>query len=330
MIRVGVVRGGVSDEFEVSIKTGASVLAALPKDKYVGIDILLSKDGEWHVEGVPKNIRQMRANVDVVFNALHGEFGEDGKASRLFETHDIPYTGSNTLPSALAMNKPLAKEAFRRAGIRVPPGMTIEDYRDSTIVGEIPEKIQELAHKIFRNIPSPWVLKPARGGSSINTYVAKNWGELVHALSQLFSYGGDIVAEQYIRGKEATVGVIRDFRNKKLYPLMPVEIRAKGNDFFDYVSKYSGHADEAVPGSFSPKEKEELERHAMEAHEALGLNDYSRSDFIVTPRGHIYILEINNLPGLCEASLFPKALHAVGSNLPEFVDHLITLAMQRK
>ncbi len=322
-------RGGTSDEYKVSIKTGANVLAHLLADKYKGVDILVTKDRTWHIGGIPKTTDEILVSVDVIFNALHGGYGEDGRLSRRLEELGIPYTGSEALPSAMAMNKPMANDIFRRAGMKTPPGFMIEDYRDSTVVGEIYEKIQELAHKIFRSISPPWVLKPARGGSSINIFIAKNFNELINALTQLFSYGGDLVVEQYIKGKEATVGVIKGFRNEKFYPLMPIEIRPHNRVFFDYDAKYNGASDEIIPGNFTRAEKEELERLAVLAHTALGLNDYSRSDFIVTPRG-IYILETNNLPGLTEESLIPKALEAAGSNMGELVDHLITLALERK
>ncbi|MBX4216051.1 ATP-grasp domain-containing protein [Candidatus Parcubacteria bacterium] len=316
----------MSDEFEVSLKTGANVLLSLPKDKYVGVDILVGKDGEWHVGGVPKTVRQARAYVDVIFNALHGGYGEDGKMAQLLDNHHIPYTGSGALAASMAMHKPLAKEALRRAGLKVPPGIVLEDYRDSTIVGQIPQKIRELAEKIFKNVPSPWVLKPARGGSSINTYVAKDWKELIGALASLFSYGGDIVVEQYIAGKEVSAGVIEGFRSSSLYTPIPVEVRHSGA-FFDYASKQSPEF--AVPPSLSAREKEEVAELAKVAHETLGLRDYSVADFIVTPRG-VYILEVNNNPGLTQSSILPKSLEAVGAKLSDFVDHLVTLAMERK
>lgn len=326
MIRVGVLRGGISDEFKVSIKTGDSVLKNLPKDKYKGVDILITKDGIWHIGGIPKTPDEIQTNVDVIFNALHGEYGEDGKVAQLLEERKIPYTGSSALPSSLAMSKPMAKEIFKRAGIKTPYGITIEDYREKTIAGKIPEKIGELALKIFRSIPPPWVLKPARGGSSINTFVAKNYNELIDALAQLFSYGGDLVVEQHIRGKEVSVGVIDNFRNERRYPTMPVEVAKKG-DFFDYGLKQK--AELFCPSSLTRGEKNEVADMALRAHDILGLRDYSVSDFIVNPRG-IYLLETNNLPGLTPFSILPTSLEASGSNLSELVDHLITLALLRK
>lgn len=326
MIRVGVLRGGMSDEFEVSIKTGANVLSALPKDKYKAVDILVTKDGTWHVGGIPRTPHEVKISIDVAFNALHGEYGEDGKVAHILDTHGIPFTGSHGVPSALAMNKPMAKEAFKRAGLRTPPGMTVEDYRDSTIVGQIPEKIQELAFKIFKSIPPPWVLKPAKGGSSQNTYLAKDFSALVDGLARLFPLGSDIVVEQYIHGKEVSVGVIENFRRERKYPVMPVEILKEGG-IFDYAAK--ANPSFLCPSSLTTMQKKEVEEMAIKAHDILGLRDYSRSDFIVTPRG-TYILEVNNNPGLTRHSILPAGLEAAGSSLRELVDHLLTLALGRK
>lgn len=330
MIRVGVLRGGISDEFEVSIKTGGNVLAQLPKDKYEGVDILITRDGTWHVGGVPKTLDDLDLHIDVAFNALHGEYGEDGKVSRILEDLKIPYTGSEAVPASLSFNKTMAKDVFKRAGIRTPIGITVEDYRDSVIGSNGTEKISELAHKIFRSIPPPWILKPASGGSSINTFVAKNFAELVDALVGLFDYGGDLVVEQFIRGREVSSGIIENFRNERKYPTMPVEIINK-RDFFDDEAKKNLEFDcpYICPCSITRAQKDEVMDIAKRAHDALGLRDYSRSDFIVTPRS-VYLLEVNNLPGLTPHSILTRSLETVGSNIGELADHLITLALARK
>ena len=172
MIRVGVLRGGLSDEFKISIKTGGNILQRLSSDKYKAVDVLITPDGQWHLNGVPKDANDIAINIDVAFNALHGEHGEDGNISQKLERLGVPYTGSQAMPSALAVNKIFTKEVLARAGIKTPPGMLIEDYRDSTSEGDREEKVHELALKIFKSIPSPWILKPARGGSSILIQVA--------------------------------------------------------------------------------------------------------------------------------------------------------------
>lgn len=327
MIRVGVLRGGTSDEFDISIKSGATVLASLPRDKYRGVDILITKDGTWHMGGTPKTLGEISLQVDVVFNALHGEYGEDGRVSRMLEQHGIPYTGSEAIPSSLAVSKSIAKDIFKRAGIKTPNGITIEDYREQILGKEKNKKIEELAYKIFNTISPPWVLKPARGGSSINTLVAKNFSELYDALTQLFDYGGDLVVEQYLYGKEVSAGVIENFRQEKRYPILPVEVMKDGG-IFDFHSKQKG-VNLICPSTLSQEQKEEVMYIAERAHEILGLRDYSVSDFIVTPKG-VYITEINNNPKCMACSILAKSLEAVGSNMGELIDHLVSQAVLRK
>jgi D-alanine-D-alanine ligase len=136
------------------------------------------------------------------------------------------------------------------------------------------------------------------------------------------------MVEEFIRGKEATCGVVEKMRDHDLYPLMPVEIRPKGKKMFDYDAKYSGETEEICPGNFNNEEKLELHRLAQLAHRELGLRHYSRSDFIVSPRG-VYYLETNTLPGLTTESLLPKELAASGLQYPNFLEHLINLALRR-
>lgn len=317
--KVGVVRGGRGGEYDVSLKTGANVLKNMPK-QYEGIDVLLTKDGTLHIHGAPVTLEELMHSVDVVWNALHGEYGEDGQFQRELNRAGILYTGSDAIPSALSMDKTRAKEVLTTAGIKMPAHIVLE--KDGTA----PEK---LALELFRTFPQPSVVKPLANGSSVGVSLARTHQELARALVRAFAVSPVVIVEEYISGKEATVGVIDQYRGESLYALPPVEIRLPADkELFDYEAKYTGIADEIAPGNFSQKEKDELLDIARTAHAALGLRHYSRSDMIVSPRG-IYFLEVNTLPGLTEHSLLPKALSSVGSNLPEFLDHVILLALAR-
>ncbi|MFA6898013.1 MAG: ATP-grasp domain-containing protein, partial [Candidatus Paceibacterota bacterium] len=172
------------------------------------------------------------------------------------------------------------------------------------------------------------IIKPIGSGSSFGVAKAENFHELEAVLPRVLSEFGSALIEEFISGREATCGVVENFRGQKLYSLLPIEIiKPTGNDIFDYETKYGGEAKEICPGNFSPSEKTESQRLAKEAHEALGLRHYSRSDFIVNPKRGIYTLETNTLPGLTSESLFPKALEAVGADLPSFLDHLVKQAL---
>ena len=319
-IRIGVLRGGPSSEYEVSLKTGSSVLKNLP-DKYHPIDIFIDKGGVWHIHGIPNEPHEIFQKVDAVFNALHGEYGEDGKVQKILDTFSIPYTGSKTLPSAVGMNKALAKNVFKSHGIKTP-------YHR---VESKSEDIAEIAIRLFKTFPMPAVVKPVASGSSVGVSIAYDFQELKDALSKAFEYSDTALVEEYIKGREATCGVVDNFRGRDIYSLLPIEIiKPEKSEFFDYDAKYCGGSQEICPGNFSQKEKEAIQELAVAAHKALGLRHYSRSDFIVSPRRGIYILEVNTLPGLTDESLLPKSLNAVGCSLPDFLDHLITLALAGK
>ena len=319
-IRVAVLRGGPSSEYEVSLKTGESILKHLPEEKYHAHDVFIDKNGLWHMRGRSIEPRQALEQNDVVVNALHGEWGEDGKVQRLLETFGIPYTGSKALSSAIAMNKALAKEHVKRAGIKTAQGTLLNVAHD----------IGKRIHELFRSLPLPAVIKPVDKGSSVGVSIARDWFEFNEGLRKAFEVSPNILIEEYIRGKEATAGVIDNFRGEELYALLPVEIVPPKNTFYDYDSKYiSDETDYRIPGSFSREERMELMRLAKAVHQTLGLRHYSRSDFIVSPRG-IYFLEANTLPGMTSHSLIPKSLNAIGATLPQFLDHIITLALERR
>ena len=320
--RVGVLRGGIGHEYEVSLKTGATVLEHLPREKYQPRDILITRDGKWHLDGLEIQPARLRHGLDVVFNALHGEFGEDGQVQTLLDGALLPYTGSGRLGSALGMNKVAAKEIMTKAGLRVPRGVQLKFNPEI--------KAEVVAYDAFLKISPPWIVKPVGSGSSVGVYLAKNFDELVLAVDECFKISRAILVEEYVRGREATCGVVDDFRGHKVYPLLPIEILPPPEKkLFDYEAKYSGQSREVCPGQFSVEEKRELAELAAMVHQLLGLKHYSRTDFIVSPRG-IYILEINSLPGLTAESLVPKSLAALGVSLPHFLDHVVSLALNRK
>ncbi|MBU2632882.1 D-alanine--D-alanine ligase [Patescibacteria group bacterium] len=320
MIKVGVIRGGPSSEYEISLKTGGEVLNHL-SDKYIGVDVLLDRAGEWHMNGFSKKMPQVLNSIDVAFNALHGEFGEDGKAQQIFESFNIPYTGSRIIPSSLAMKKHMARDLFSRAGIKVPRAMF---FKKDDMFGI---DVSECAKKVFDSISPLWVVKPASTGSSVGVKICGSFGELVEAIDNAFQYGDTVLVEEYIRGREVTCGILEDFRGQSAYALPVVEIVPPQGKFFDYDVKYDGTTREICPADFDNSIKREIENITKKAHDILGCCHYSRADFIVSPRG-VYLLEINTLPGLTSESLFPKAARAVGLEFPQLLDHILQLALR--
>lgn len=344
MIKVGVIRGGPSSEYEVSLKTGENVISHLKgedlKNKYQPIDIVIDKNGLWYINGLQTTMEKIFHKVDVIFNALHGDFGEDGKLQQILEQWKIPYTGSGPLASSLGYNKVMAKEIFTSLGIKTPKHILFPAYledMDSNITdGKNEEEHKKIyavkkAGEVFRKLAPPWIVKPLTGGSSMGVHMCKTLPDLVRAFEVGANQEVSVIVEELIEGKEATVGVINNFRGKNVYALPPIEIRVpKSFAFFDYEAKYSGKSKEICPGCFKEEEKRELERLASLIHSGLNLSHYSRSDFIVHPKKGIYALEVNTLPGLTNESLIPKGLRAVGASVPEFIDHLLQMALKKK
>ena len=334
MIKVGVIRGGISGEHEVSLASGAQVLSHLRsdimKDKYSAIDIFIDRDGIWHINGIPTSMDKIIHRVDVIINALHGDYGEDGKVQQLLEQWGIPYTGSGPFASAVGYNKFLTKQEFAKLGVNTPKHILFPAYQEDF---DEPKSryAEKKAREVWERLPPPWIVKPLTGGSSMGVHVCKTFQSLVDAFEEGVNEKVSVLVEEFIKGKEATVGVINDFRGKSVYTLPPIEIRVpKTSTFFDKDVKYNGKSQEICPSNFTDKEKRELERLASLIHTGLDLSHYSRSDFIIHPKRGIYALEVNTLPGLTNESLMPKALSAVGSNMPEFIEHIIKLAKNRK
>ena len=320
--RVAVLRGGPSSEYDISLETGSGVINALRSSGYYAKDIVISPQGEWLVDGRVRTPEQALADIDVAFIALHGEYGEDGTVQRILERNSVPYTGSGPMASSIALNKTLTKAQLKELGIKMPKHMRL------TAAG-VTDPVRT-AQSIASLFGPQFFVKPERGGSSVDTHMVRSEAELPQAIANALNNHPEILVEERITGKEATVGVLEDFREHPLYVLPPIEIvPPEQADFFDRTNKYNGATQEICPGNFSRAEKDELLSIAERVHKALDLKHYSRSDFIVTPDG-IYFLEVNTLPGLTAQSLFPKAMDAVGSTYPELISHLVNLAKRTK
>lgn len=313
-LRVGVLRGGPSSEYEVSLKSGAHVLEHLPEDKYIPIDIFISKSGEWHIGGVPISVSDVAVRTDLVWIALHGTYGEDGKVQRILDQLGVPYTGSGALASAIGMNKSLTKSWLEGCGVLMPKG---ECVMESDSAGDS-------AIRISKVLPFPLIVKPASAGSSVGVHVVTEVSALTDAIVIARKFSTEVLVEEFIQGREATCCVVEGGGKQVCYALYPTEILAsEKNTFFDFEAKYNGQTQEICPGDFSIHQNQEIRRIATLVHRKLGLRHFSRSDFIVTPE-KVYLLEVNTLPGLTPRSLLPQALHVSGVEFSEFLHHVIT------
>jgi D-alanine-D-alanine ligase len=319
---VGVLRGGPSREHDVSLRSGAAMLKNLDPERYDARDIYIDRNGRWHDRGRQTSPERVLRQIDVALLPLHGEYGEQGEVQRLMERYGVPYSGPDAFGAHLAMHKVIAKSHAREQGLLTP------DFRYI----ERPEDSEEVTHDVIRNFEQPVVVKPIAWGSSVGVSVVGGYAQVLSAVQKLFEDGATgVFVEERIRGREATAGVVEGLRGEKLYSLPTVEIIPPAEaGFFAAHVKYTGRSQEICPGHFTRVENEELQRMAKVMHRALQQRHYSRSDFMVTPKG-IYFLETNSAPavGLTPVSLLPRSLAAVGVSFSDFLTHLVNLLLGR-
>lgn len=315
-IRTAILRGGFGDEYTVSLATGAAVLEAIDRELFDPIDVVITKNGEWLIDGVVRYPENFLPVVDVVFLGLHGTYGEDGTIQRLLDRFAVPYTGSKALSSSIAFNKALTKDTMKKVSVKMAPHLTVS--RDSL------ESVPRIAEQIATMFGPQYFIKPVSSGSSVGTMMVKNPMLLSQAITDALSVYDEVIVEPRIMGREATCGVIERYRNEPLYALPPIEIiPPEEAEFFDNTVKYNDTTQELCPSTFPKAIKDEIEKTSKLVHETIGLSQYSRSDFIVADDG-IYFLEVNTLPGLTPTSLLPKAIAAVGGTYSDFITHLLT------
>ncbi len=320
-----ILMGGPSAEHEVSLATGKKICETLNKNRFNIKPITIDKDGFWLLptDYNEKNFRKYKHNqaidkikqkwnIDVVFIAMHGTYGEDGTIQKLLDLANIPYTGSKTLSSAIAIDKEMTKKLLIGKSIPLPKH-TIITKKDN------PKKYLE-------KISLPLVVKPARQGSSIGVTIIKNKSDFFLALEQAFKYDSKIILEEHIKGREINATVLG---NENPTPLPLIEIRPKISDFFDYKAKYQpGGSEEICPAPINKALTKKIQKLALEIHKTLDCRGVTRSEFILnndTP----YFLEINTLPGMTETSLVPQAAAIAGISFPQLLEKLIELALEK-
>ena len=345
-MKIVVLAGGLSTERAVSLVTGASVCRALRRnghravlvDLYLGVEdapedletLFDAPDGRCPpAEIAPEepdldavrasrrdrsptlfgpNVLGLCQRADLVFLGLHGRDGEDGRIQAAFDLFGIPYTGGGYVASAIAMDKALAKRMM--ASLEIPtPDWELLRYTEG--------EIDVLADRL----PVPCVVKATTGGSSLGVFLPEDREALRQALREVLPYGGQVLMEERIHGRELTVGVLGD------RALPAVEILPAGKDF-DYTAKYqSGGAREVCPAPIGEAVQEELGRLALRLHRGIGLEVYSRTDFLLDGDGGIWCLEINSLPGMTPASLVPKEAAAVDMGYDELCEEIVRLSL---
>ena len=299
--KIGVLMAGPSSEKKISLKSGQAVCAALKKSGFRAVPVIIKSDR------LEDNIRLLKSKkIDCAFIALHGRFGEDGGIQKILQSLKIPYTGSKVKASRLAMDKIASREIFQRHGLKVPRSRVFKKGSYSGID--------------LGDLSLPLVVKPAAHGSSIGLSIIDKLKDIPQAINLAFAFDKRIIIEEYIKGRELTVGILEE----KAMPI--IEIVPK-HAFFDYQAKYKkGLTDYIVPAKLSLVVASRVREAALTAHRLLGCFGCSRVDIILNERQEPFVLEVNTIPGLTETSLLPKAAKRIGIGFTSLCLKLIELA----
>ena len=307
---VAVLQGGTSREAGISRVSAAGVAEALGSLGHRVSRIELDRRA-------PETLDRLRP--DVVFPALHGPPGEDGTVQGLLEMLELPYVGSGVRGSALAMDKAVAKSVFRRAGLPVADDLLIPAHADA----------REAAETIRGAFGDRVVIKPVCLGSAIGVMRLPNGGELEQPVASALEFGAALLVEPFITGREITVGVL-DLHGEAPEAFQVIEIRTAVDEWYDTVNRYKAGASEHVmPAPLPEAVAADLQGIALAAHQALGLRDLSRADYLVDDNDAITLLEVNSMPGMTPTSLYPDGAHARGLGFPALLDALIRSAIRR-
>ncbi len=337
-----VLAGGISTERDVSLISGKMIYKALKKNGHNAIllDVFLGYEGkdienifqldmdweaqvtgikdtnpdidavkrlrpDWEKNFFGPNVIAICQKAHVVFMALHGENGENGKIQATFDLMGITYTGTDYVSSALAMDKGLSKDMFAQYGIPSPKGIRLKK-------GETDP----------HSVPFPCIVKACCGGSSVGVSIAKKPEEYEAAKEEAFKYDDVAIIEQYIEGREFSVGVL----DGKALPVIEI---APLQGFYDYKNKYqAGSTIETCPAQLSEEKTNEMQRYAEESFKALRLKNYARMDFMMSKDEDIYCLEANTLPGMTPTSLLPQEAAVIGMSYEQLCEKLISISLR--
>ena len=302
--RIAVVLGGLSAEREVSLNTGAGVLAALLEKGWdaVGLD--------WK-PGTSLARLLEEAGAEVVWNALHGTFGEDGAVQGLCACLGLPCTGSGVLASALAMDKVMSKRIFESNGVPTPRWMIVERLEPAPAIATGADLAWSL----------PCVVKPANEGSSVGVSICETRDQIAPAIAEARRHHGPVIVEDYIAGTEVFVGIL----NGRV--LGSVEVRPK-TKFYDYEAKYKRtDTTYLIPPELPRAITERAEQLALAAYTALGCTGHARPDLRIATSGEAFVLEVNTLPGMTKTSLLPKIAKSVGMDYPTLCEAILQAAI---
>ncbi|MNW43137.1 D-alanine--D-alanine ligase [compost metagenome] len=302
-MKIGIIMGGVSSEWEVSLRTGQEMIRHLDPDRYTAVPIVINQRVDL--------IRQVQqAEIDLALLALHGQYGEDGTIQGALETLGIPYTGSGILASSLCMNKRLTKMLLTAAGVNTPTGLCWQRMDDYD-----PRAVERIGY--------PVIVKPNSGGSSIGIQLVHHETELLTAVQESFILDQTILIEPYIQGMELTCSII----DGEMLPI--IGIRSTHSEWFDYTAKYEVDGAEEKVIELAPATHQRVREAALASYRLLQCKVYARVDMILC-QDIPYVLEVNTLPGMTAGSLLPKSAAAAGMSFAQLLDRIIACSLRER
>ena len=301
-IRVGILRGGDEEHYHSSLKKGGEIIAYLHENlshKYRPIDILVDKEGVWHAKGTPIVPVELLHKVDVVWNLSHQRF------SNILESYSIPVIGVPPFAPFFRESREMLSENMKKIGIKMPRRIVLPLYQDD-FDGPQEKYAVKKAKEVFQKFSSPWIVKSFTPDKNMGIHLAKTFPELVGAIEDGVRHEKSIVVEEFVAGKVATVHSVPGFRGQEIYT-------------FPFGTSF---------GIFSDEEKETLAAMAKKLHDHTGSTHYLKSDFILTPRGKVFLLHLEHEPDLKEGSHFWEVCEQVGAKTHQVVEHILERAMK--
>lgn len=320
--------GGRSAEHEVSLRSAANIIAAMNKEEYLPVPILIDKEGNWTLgedrvvlvfKDTPRLINfsnpEKETGIDVVFPVLHGPFGEDGTVQGLLKLANLPFVGAGVLGSAVGMDKDVAKRLLKEAGIPIARFLVFNDIDEINF------------ERVVSELDMPFFVKPANLGSSVGVNKVKDENGFEKAISEAFSYDRKILIEEYVKGREIECSVLG---NDNPIASVPGEVVVK-DEFYSYKAKYideNGAALE-IPAKIDEKTEKKIQNLAIQTFKTLCCEGMGRVDFFLKDNGEVLVNEINTIPGFTSISMYPKLWEKSGLSYTRLIDKLIKLALER-
>jgi D-alanine-D-alanine ligase-like ATP-grasp enzyme len=294
--RVGILRGGTGDYYETSLKEGGQVISHILdlSEKWKPVDILIDKEGIWHASGIPIRPSDLADKVDIVWNASHPSF------SNILKNLSVPNVGVSLFSFALGNNRTVLENHMKKFGVNMPRHLVIPLYQED-FDGPIEKYVLKKAKMVFEKFASPWIIKSFTSDLTMGVHMAKTFVELTDAIIDCIKHKKSILVEELIAGKEATMHSVTGFRGEDIYTFLP--------------------------GNFSLSEKEKLTSLTKDIHNHLGVSNYLKADFIISPAGDIYLTNVEFSPNLEEESHFCQSCESVGTKAHEVVEHMLENAL---